>query len=425
MNEYMYAVSGVFDTLVIMIYFDAVLKKRRGRWVSFAIFGVLCAGCLGSYFCNASGKPLMIILWSVITLLGLSFLYEGTVAKRIFYVILTQVIAMISEGICGILGQIPFLEKMLDKQLRDSVELILSKLFFFLFVLIILLLKKQHGNIPKKHLLYFTLVPLISVIVVYGLGNGQKDVNIRTCFVSLLGVLLLNIVVYYILSLLSDYAANQVREEVLQEQIQMQRDNYEQLSQSFKRGNRLLHDVNKHLRQVGQYLSEQKWEQATCYLEQIEVALQENYKIVKSGNIVVDSILSNLKNQMEMQGITFVLEMNVDSSRLKIDDYDLVTILANITDNVIEEMGTMEQGTVWVRLETTEDEILLFVRNPINKGRKKRIKKDEWFHGFGIQNIKETVEKYGGSSSFEKKEEDFETMIMIPYGECEENVIES
>ena len=41
---------------------------------------------------------------------------------------------------------------------------------------------------------------------------------------------------------------------MLGEQIRNQRENYEKLSQSFKQGNKLLHDVNKHLRQVGALL---------------------------------------------------------------------------------------------------------------------------------------------------------------------------
>ena len=75
---------------------------------------------------------------------------------------------------------------------------------------------------PTRFLLYFSLVPFMSLFVVYGLGNGQ---GIALSF-SLLAILALNIIAYYLLYLLASFAANEARDEMLGEQIRNQRENY-------------------------------------------------------------------------------------------------------------------------------------------------------------------------------------------------------
>lgn len=94
-------------------------------------------------------------------------------------------------------------------------------------------------------------------------------------------------------------------------------------------------------------------------------------------------------------GGTFNLELHIDASQIKIADYDLVTILGNVADNVVEEVRFVEASDVYVSLETTENELLIHIKNPIAR-EKKRKDLDHWFHGLGLQNVKEAVEMYGG-----------------------------
>ena len=418
MNQYMYALAGIFDTLVVIAYFDAVMKRRSIKGISTMIYVTLLLTCVVSYVFERMQWTGGVLGWSLLTLFGLSFFYEETIFRRIFHVFFTQVMAMIAESLCVLMGKLSWVANLLDSSTKDEVELVLSKLLFFLLITIALLFRKEHGRISKRHLLCFLTVPVISIFVVYGLANGGGF----AWGISLLGVLFINIIVYYILNLISDYSAKLVREELLQEQIRRQRENYEQLSQSFKKRNRMLHDINKHMRQVEQYLEQEEWGRASCYLKQIQGNFQENYRGVKCGNIVIDSILSNLKGQIETFGSTFELEMYVDKTRLHIDDYDLVTILGNISDNVIEEMKRTKLGTVYFRLETTENELLIHVKNPWDPNKIKSDKKNQWFHGLGLENIKETVQRYEGSASFERNGDQFETMIMVPYEEVRGNV---
>ena len=86
--------------------------------------------------------------------------------------------------------------------------------------------------------------------------------------------------------------------------------------------------------------------------------------------------------------------------------YDTVVI----TKSAVKEQ---KNANVYIRIETTEDEFLIYTKNPVSKERHK--KKNPWFHGLGLQNVTSVVEQYGGCAEYNKKQEEFENMILIPY----------
>lgn len=409
MSELMFALAGIFDTLVIAIYFCGIFKKKwaRGTYVSIGVVSAIWF--VISYFLSVYHLQIGVVIASLLSLFFLSCAFEGKLGSRIFHVIFTQVLAMVSELVAVFVGQL--IPGMLPKGELEvqSVELVISKLFFFVFIIFVLTIRKKQEIMPTRFLLYFSLVPFMSLFVVYGLANGQ---GIALSF-SLLAILALNIIAYYLLYLLASFAANEARDEMLGEQIRNQRENYEKLSQSFKQGNKLLHDVNKHLRQVGALLEVKKWGDALDYIARIEDAMYKNFHVVNCGNVVIDSILSNLKNQLDEQGNILVLELHVDSAKIMLDDYDLVTVLGNLADNISEAVKEQKNANVYIRIETTEDEFLIYTKNPVSKERHK--KKNPWFHGLGLQNVTSVVEQYGGCAEYNKKQEEFENMILIPY----------
>ena len=77
-----------------------------------------------------------------------------------------------------------------------------SILCFFLFVLAVLLFRKKKEMIPRKYLCFLSLVPLLSMLVVNGLLKGRGV----AWNLSLLAILVLNVLVYYLMHLLDDYS---------------------------------------------------------------------------------------------------------------------------------------------------------------------------------------------------------------------------
>ena len=100
--------------------------------------------------------------------------------------------------------------------------------------------------------------------------------------------MLLNIVSYYLLDELSDYIIRASKVFQLNNQLETQKEKYEQLASSFIQGNRLIHDVNKHNQMIKKYLEESDYEEAINYIEKIDDSFAELYSSVNTGNLLVD-----------------------------------------------------------------------------------------------------------------------------------------
>lgn len=106
---------------------------------------------------------------------------------------------------------------------------------------------------------------------------------------------------------------------------------------------------------------------------------------------------------------------------VKVTDVDLVIILANCLDNAIEAIEKIDQPAlkkIKVVIMSEKAGILIMVENPVleeldlNKLETKKNEKEN--HGFGMQKMKDTVQKYGGSFQVEIKEQRFIVKIFLP-----------
>ena len=107
------------------------------------------------------------------------------------------------------------------------------------------------------------------------------------------------------------------------------------------------------------------------------------------------------------------------SEKIEILPVDLCTILSNAFDNAIEAVECMEEELRWIRLEMSSQGKLLFFRfsNPVKKNTDiapigVSTKKDIENHGFGLLNIKYTVEKYNGQMLLEIEGKEFPEFVL-------------
>ena len=376
----LYIVSCVFDAFVIYLLFEDIFGKRKSsvnKWI--LMLALLAQQFISSLILNKTQSVYARLIVMIVGTFFLTLFYETDLVKRFFAMAVFIGFSIIAEGIAEVV-----------------------------------IFTNREGNIPIRYQVGFLIVPVLSVVVINGMVSGQPTISWLFGVISLL---ILNMVSYYLLNTLTGYITEQSNKEQMERQIKTQKEKYEQLASSFIQGNRLIHDVNKHNQMIKKYLEESDYEEAINYIEKIDDSFAELYSSVNTGNLVVDSIIGRFKERLEQIGCAVELSVKINKNRKIMDDYDLVVVLGNVTDNIIEAVtcGEKKRSYVEMKLEMTHTSFVFYAKNSVSSEKKKE--KNKWFHGLGLSNVKDTVENYGGTMLVSHTKESYETMIQVPIRE--------
>lgn len=187
------------------------------------------------------------------------------------------------------------------------------------------------------------------------------------------------------------------------------------------------HDL-KH--QIAALRAEENPEKRRTFLDSMEEEIHSYEVQNKTGNKVLDSVLTGKSVICENLGIT--LNCVVDGKLLDfMDIMDICTIFGNALDNAIEcekDVSDKEKRLIYLAVFSQKDFLIMRFENffegklKSSEGVIKTTKthKSE-FHGYGIKSIMHTVKKYGGAVRINVKDKWFKLTILIPFQQQEEH----
>ena len=343
----LYIVSCVFDAFVIYLLFEDIFGKRKSsvnKWI--LMLALLAQQFISSLILNKTQSVYARLIVMIVGTFFLTLFYETDLVKRFFAMAVFIGFSLIAEGIAEVVMVLLGITKGEEEEI---IALFLVEIFLLLLVLFKKIFTKREGNIPIRYQVGFLIVPVLSVVVINGMVSGQPTISWLFGVISLL---ILNMVSYYLLNTLTGYITEQSNKEQMERQIKTQKEKYLKLASSFIQVNRLLHDVNKpnqqhrlnqHNQMIKKYLEESDYEEAINYIEKIDDSFAELYSSVNTGNLVVDSIIGRFKERLEQIGCAVELSVKINKNRKIMDDYDLVVVLGNVTDNIIEAVTCGEK----------------------------------------------------------------------------------
>lgn len=196
-----------------------------------------------------------------------------------------------------------------------------------------------------------------------------------------------------------------------QEQYELSRENINLINQKS-------HDL-KHQIQALRKLNKDEFDK---YLDDMEDTVHIYEKIVKTGNDVFDTILTEKSLYCKDRGIQVTCV--ADGSQMDfIETIDLYAILGNAIDNAIEAVSKFEEVEKRQIDVTIHRQQNFLVMNFVNPVQEKLVFKDDFpvttkgdkkFHGFGLRSIYHFVKKYDGYLNINEEDGCFSLKIMIP-----------
>lgn len=204
-------------------------------------------------------------------------------------------------------------------------------------------------------------------------------------------------------------------------QLQMQqRQQYELARDTIAIINRKCHDL-KHQMQAMRFVGQGV--QREQYFEELEGAIRIYDAITKTGNEVLDTVLTEKSLICEANGIQ--AHCVADGKLLDfMDPVDLYTIFGNALDNAIEavkKLESREQRVIDVMVYQEKQFLAIQVINPLatelrfnEEGLPLSTKLADGYHGFGLKSIRHTVGKYGGFVTVRPERDCFCLRILLP-----------
>ena len=155
---------------------------------------------------------------------------------------------------------------------------------------------------------------------------------------------------------------------------------------------------------------------------------QKLTKTVWTGVDVVDVIISSKVEKMRNKGISWDINAEFPKNT-NIQPYDLCTILSNLLDNAVEAVErTGKPGNISLTIRKINYFLMIQITNSCagENGSfdvlPKTTKEDKAMHGWGLQNVQETVQKYGGTLKFKQEENQFVVDVMIFFDDGTEDI---
>lgn len=269
---------------------------------------------------------------------------------------------------------------------------------------------------------------LNSLVFIYG---DQMSIHGRTLFEIICVCFSEFIALFGIDLLLLRNLKEQYRKETIlkTEYMTVSRQYYHSLLEKIEESRKLRHDMKAHLSLLNVLLEQDNVSQAKSYLS--EIAEQEAHTeiaMIDVGNELVNAILSTEKMKMP-KDITFHCEGRLfPETTAGLSDFELCVIFTNLISNAREacEQLRFHEKEIFLRIKQNQGRLIIQTENPVeweidsdrimqknmhfqepNNAAVSRYttKANAENHGYGLQNVKEIVDRHHGRFQFEVKED--------------------
>lgn len=298
------------------IFFQAILGKKKSKLpyyiillifvCSFTIYAAITSILIG----NTSTLAVYLRLTlSSLLCFCLSFLYSANLRTKILISISTTILCSIFESfsyyiITSIYSYHVETDTM-DFLVFSNISLMANMFFLIFSILIHFVWKKEAFVHSLSYTIILLVIPVLSMCLLLSKPILYLNINIPSAyFIFAAFILFTNIVNYILFYNVLENEELRLQLSVQKEQIEFQRNKYEQLGAAYKNIRSFMHDTKKHLFYIENCVSEKKYDDIIPYSKQIMHDLESRYCTINTGNLVVDAFVSNLLLQVKTQWIT-------------------------------------------------------------------------------------------------------------------------
>ncbi len=258
------------------------------------------------------------------------------------------------------------------------------------------------------------IAPLISIVstIIFTTHNEEYKAYViaLVCIISNIGVMFL-----------IGYIVDSVKLRLDNKNYKLQYDYYKSLEEKQLEVRKIYHDMNNHFQIINNYINNNDIKEAKLYFQSFEQKFTFYRNKIFCKNTIVNAVLNNKYDLMVENNIDCNINISIDDI-VSMDDMDLCSIFANTLDNAIEaslKIKDLSQRKITIKARTNKGYFSYSITNKKDQHiltHKKTIissKSDIKHHGFGLQNLKDIVNKYKGNLDISYNDTQFSVVVII------------
>ena len=175
------------------------------------------------------------------------------------------------------------------------------------------------------------------------------------------------------------------------------------------------HDIINNLSVLSTMHSEKKYDAIEEYLSSLLENISAMSLPYKTGDEMLNCIVGMKSAKMEEEGIKLSVDGTIDGG-LGMKPVDVCSTFANALDNAIEACELIKNDMEkWISLSLNKTNESIFIKLSNTMTTEDNVSnKENSLHGYGIQNMKATISRYGGIGKVETDDNIFTLSIRIP-----------
>ena len=419
------AVNAVEVTLILSFlvqYFGYKTETSAKYWGTALIW--ILSFCIVAFFSwthlyenYASSLQILVNILFCVTLL------RGNIFPKIFVSAFTMGLVAITATLTTLLvaklsgNQVAFLLSHFSGIRVTSI--CLTKLLFFVITRIILRIKES-GKLKGMDVIALVIVPMLSdLAITLMMYAAIQEPSIQTIVLYAVGiVLILNIVVYFLFIRLGKAGKIKTEMALLALQNECLQENAKDIENMYDTVRALRHDLKNHLLCILSMAEERDVEDIEQYTRQL---LQQqntvNKLIMFSGSKVLDAIINSKSAAAERAGVR--LSAIITTPLAGVSPEDITIILGNALDNAIRAAKDSQRKVVDIHIQPQGAYSSIVIANDIahpvlsDNPALRTTKNIRYRHGFGIQNMRQAVERNQGLIRFYEQTDRFICDILL------------
>ena len=364
-------------------------------------------------------NPIATTLIVYIALFAVTLNYKSTITKRLAALTGSH---LIMNGATTIFQAFAFFAPALSAyiaELNFMLAMVIAYLIAFMMCKYFKNIKTHAQNLHKL-LIPFLFVPITQLFVVVFMHINLEVAGMIQAISNSLGVVFLFFYLYYSIS------KSFKKDMKLALHIQEREYYFTQcqlMQESVDKMKAYRHDIKLHLGTLKDFTTNNKVDEATVYLNNLIGNIGDSESFSDTGNVAFDSIINfKLKDVLD-DNINLQIKIFVPPV-LNIETIDVVTILGNLLDNAFDAVAKVEdkmirltveadKGNLFIKMENTFDGEVKYTAGEDGTTQIIATNKKEDEHGYGLKNIRKSVEKYNGHMDISHDDNVFSVGILL------------